>query len=40
MCDPKKNVNLKDQPIEKLGVEIHVNCKLEHEDQDSIHQDN
>jgi hypothetical protein len=40
MCDPKKNVNLEDQPIEKLGVEPHANCKLEYGDQDSIHQDN
>jgi hypothetical protein len=40
ICDPKKNVNLEDKPIEKLGVETHANCKLEHEDQDSIHQDN
>jgi hypothetical protein len=40
ICDPKKNVNLKDKPIEELGVETHVNCKLEHEDEDSIHQDN
>jgi hypothetical protein len=40
MCDSKKNVNLEDQPIEGLGVETHVNCKLKHGDQDSIHQDN
>jgi hypothetical protein len=40
MCDSKKNINLEDQPIEKLGVETHANCKLEHEDQDSIHRDN
>jgi hypothetical protein len=38
--DPKKNMNLEDKPIEELGVETHVNCKLEHEDQDSFHQDN
>jgi hypothetical protein len=40
ICDLKKNVNLEYQPIEKVGVETHVNCKFEHEDQDSIHQDN
>jgi hypothetical protein len=40
MCDPKKNVNLEDQPIEELRVETYINCKLEYEDQDSIHQDN
>jgi hypothetical protein len=40
ICVPKKNMNLEDQPIEEFGVETHANCKLEHEDQDSIHQDN
>jgi hypothetical protein len=40
ICDPKKNVNLEDKPIEEFGVETHANSTLEHEDQDSIHQDN
>jgi hypothetical protein len=40
ICDPKKNMNLKDKPIEELGVETHADCKLEHEDEDYIHQDN
>jgi hypothetical protein len=40
MCDPKKNVNLEDQSIEKFEVETYANCKLKHEDQDSTHQDN
>jgi hypothetical protein len=38
--DPKKNVNLEVKLIEEFGVETHSNCKLEHEDQDFIHQDN
>jgi hypothetical protein len=36
----RKNVNLEDIIIEQLGVVTHDNCKLEHEDQDSIHQEN
>jgi hypothetical protein len=40
ICDSKKNVNLEDKAIEELGVETHANCKLEHKDQDSIHQGN
>jgi hypothetical protein len=40
MCDLKKNMNLEDQPIEELRVETRANYKLEHEDQDYIHQDN
>jgi hypothetical protein len=40
ICDFKKNVNLEDKSIEELGVETHANYKLEHEDQDSTHQDN
>jgi hypothetical protein len=37
ICDPKKNVNLEDKPIKELGVETHTNCKLKHENKDSIH---
>jgi hypothetical protein len=33
-------MNLEVKSIEELGVETHVNYKLEHEDQDSTHQDN
>jgi hypothetical protein len=33
-------MNLEDKPIEKFRVETHANCKVEHKDQDSIHQDN
>jgi hypothetical protein len=40
ICDLKKNMNLEEKPIEELGVETHANCKLQHENQDSIHQDN
>jgi hypothetical protein len=40
MCDLKKNMNLEDQPIEELRVETRANYKLEHKDQDYIHQDN
>jgi hypothetical protein len=40
ICDPKKNMNLEDKSIEEFGVETRANCKLEHEDEDSIHQGN
>jgi hypothetical protein len=40
ICDLKKNINLEDKLIEELGVETHANCKLDHEDEDYIHQDN
>jgi hypothetical protein len=40
ICDPKKNVNLEDKLMEELEVETHANYKLEHENQDFIHQDN
>jgi hypothetical protein len=33
-------VNLEVKPIKEFGVKTHANCKLEHEDQDSTHQDN